>query len=356
MSLETQPGSVLEQARSLVNEDPESNLPGEAPGEEDNHNLASYEEETDKTEGLEEEREEETDELEEAAAEGDDGGDDDAEITTLTEFANAAEVEPSVMYGLKIPMPNGDPVDIGTLKNYYMEGKVSSEEREAFAAERKTFQDTMEQQKQQTMSQLQQLQQIPEEVRRSEARLRSLQDTYQNTDWNDLQQRDPGDAAWQRQRLNDEYQQEVARYNQAKYQVQAAIQNDQNERKTAVAGQMMSDHPEWKDPELAKKAGAAMAGYVAQFGLDPEHLNTIGDARVLNMIYDAATNSGTIKKSKTAVKTLKKSSIGALKRGGVSEKANRKSISRKRVVDRAKTTRNKGDILTAARLLTGVRK
>ena len=133
---------------------------------------------------------------------------DDGEIKTLAEFAEALEIDPGDLYNLTYAMPDGmEPATLSEMKDAYVqakkEGGVSeSEAAQALQAERQQF----EAQVQQTYQQLQAQTQIPPQLQQLDANLNNVIQTIENTKWDELEKVDPGDAALQRQKLNEAYQ------------------------------------------------------------------------------------------------------------------------------------------------------
>ena len=139
-------------------------------------------------------------------------------IKTLSELAEAIEVDNDFLYNIEVPMPDGqEPVSLSALKDAY-QGKLETQTVAStqLEVERKAFEEEKERFGQQQV----QMQQMPEELLNAEAEVRAISSQYQGFDWTELEKLDPGRAALEKQNF-------ATRYSQA----EASLKNSRRLRK-----------------------------------------------------------------------------------------------------------------------------
>ncbi len=243
----------------------------------------------------------------------------DTEVKTFTELAEALEMDPSALYNLTYAMPDDmDPVTLSEMKDVYVQHKRGtlddSEGRAALEQEQQQFaqyQANMQQQ-------MQMQQQVPEQVRYVDSALQNIQATFDNTNWDELEKVDPGDAALQRQKLTEASNNLMYQRNQ----MQGAMQQEHHNQQVAFAQQQAQDiykvHPEWeKNPEQVAQAWEDVKSYAKDFGISDQEMAMIPNGKIFNMLHAAASQHTQASGSKSNIKKLTRKSAPALRASAV---------------------------------------
>ena len=97
-------------------------------------------------------------------------------ISTLSELAEAIEVDNDFLYNIKVPMPDGqEAVSLSALKDAYTE---KNDTTTAAMTQLEQQREAFEQEKEQYTQQFQQLQQMPEELLTAQAEVRAIASQY----------------------------------------------------------------------------------------------------------------------------------------------------------------------------------
>lgn len=153
----------------------------------------------------------------------------------LTALAERLQATPEKLYGVKVPMADGESRTLGELKDGYRTAQALTKERGEFQTERTTF----DQERRQALDELERV-------------IRHL----------------PAEA------LNPD----------ALHALRAA----HNERLQRELAQLLEREPEWKDPVKYASERPGIEEYAAGFGFTAEDLAQISDHRVLRVLRDAA--------------------------------------------------------------------
>ena len=192
-------------------------------------------------------------------------------LGTLTQLAEELGVDPAALYNLEIPMPNGEKsFKIGDIKNLWIDHLSKSEtldtEQQELASQREAYQ--------QQLAQLAQFQQLPGELVQAEASYLKAENDYNSVDWVTLESTNPGQAALQRQKLDearrlaDQHRQYVANnlqlmqgqiQEQRKAEMQKHIQQRDVEMKILI--------PEWSDDTKQQAGRLELESFLANEGL-----------------------------------------------------------------------------------------
>lgn len=303
------------QVTELLSQHYAAEEPVETPQEEEAEGLEASQQELDP-----EANPEEGESLEQEGEQAQEPGE-DPEIKTFAEFAEALEVDPSALYGLTYPMPDGmEPATLSEMKDAYINaqrdgGASESEAAQTLQAERQQF----EQERAQAYQQMQMQMQIPPQLQQINAQLASVQQAYSNTNWDELEKVDPGDAALQRQKLNEAAQSLSFQQNQmmgAMQQQQQQQQQAYQQQEVAYAQEQVAEiinvHPEWEGkPEAIQTAWGDVIEYGKQFGVSVEEMKQLPSGKIFNMLHRAASMS------KVTGKKLSRRSAPALRAGAV---------------------------------------
>ena len=239
----------------------------------------------------------------EAEQGGDEGSTSEAEefIRTFTQLAESFEVEPEVLYGLEFEFPESTgipPMTIGDLKN-----RVETIEADKRANEQ--AKQELEQERTTTLARLAQVQapQEPPQLQAMRAELMSMQNTMQNTDWTALRERDPTQAIAYRQELQDTIGQLQQQVGMAEQQYTQAMQMHMQQLKQENMRELVRHVPEFQDEAKWKAAGQKMLEVGEKFDFSPQEIQSVGDQRVIRMLY---TLSQLMEKDAAAKKAVEK--------------------------------------------------
>lgn len=225
---------------------------------------------------------------------------DDGEINTFTEFAEALELDPSVLYGLTYALPDGmEPVTLSEMKDAYVkskrEGDAPNEAANALMAERQQF----EQEKAYAMQQMQMQSQIPDHLRQLQNQWQNIQSVEANTNWDELEKVDPADASLQLQKLTrakedlkQQYAQAEGAWNQQMNQQAQMNQYQEVEFAQAQIAELEKAHPEWKgNIKAIETAWDDVLAYAEGFGLTKADMQQMPNGKIFNMLHAAASGS-----------------------------------------------------------------
>ena len=243
----------------------------------------------------------------------------EADIKNIASLAEAIEVEPEYIYGMEVPMGEGQPpVKLGELKDQYQN-----------AIRDKT---QLEQQLQQQREQLQQAeqgvnasQQLSQAEINAQAHIVALQQQWDKTNWQELETNDPGSAALYQNKLRQAHQDAQAQLNQATQQRQQyKQQNLVNEEH-----KLLDMVPEWKDPTVRKQEQDELKEYLLSQGVNAQQVAGISDAltvkltrKLMLLEKQAAAGAAAVKKVHQAPKVLRGS--------GRFQKSNRPDVAKLR--------------------------
>lgn len=226
------------------------------------------------------------------------------QISDLNELASAIEVDAEFLYGIKIPMPDGEePITLSELKDGYTKFKRgSSEEREALEEERAAFDDY----KQSQAEMLQQQMQLPQEIVAAQAEAMAIAYQYQNYNWEELEKANPGQAALQKQNMASLYQQAQDKLQglNAQYQHQLSETVKEHTRKEFKA--MLHYIPEWKDDAVRLKDQELLRSMLKGYGYSDKDINNLADHRAMRLARDLWKLKSQVEKVPATLKKLAK--------------------------------------------------
>ncbi len=201
---------------------------------------------------------------------------------TLSEYAEATGMDMDYIYGLKIGLPGagGEDITLGQWKDRVQELDRVQQGADQLERQRRE----LEQQAQHVQQQAGAAMQVPNEIRQVDAQILAIQDRFNNTNWAQLEQEDPGRAALQKQNLSVAYenaqsqrQNMVQQYGQQQEAQRAEMLQQQN-------GRLMEFVPEWRDPATRSQEEADIMNWAESEGLDKNSIMTIPDAGVVRFL------------------------------------------------------------------------
>lgn len=224
----------------------------------------------------------------------------EVEIRTLAELSEQIEVEPDYIYSLEIGMGAGnDPVKLGDLKDKYQQ-KLQQEslwlkEKEALT-----------QQVQQTQHMQSTAQQISKDMQTALSTKLALEQQYNSTNWKELEETDPGQAALYQQKLQAAHGQVMAQYQQAEIQHQQVMQQAQQNALVQANQKLLQDIPEWNDATVRQTEVGDLTNTAKQFGFTDQDMSGISDPRVVMLLRRLTQLEKQAKISSEAVKRVQK--------------------------------------------------
>jgi hypothetical protein len=206
--------------------------------------------------------------------------------------------------------------------DYTRKTQALSEERKAFEAERDT-----------------QLQELAKVLEIQQAQLYGEKPQYTTQELIALKQTDPYayEQALEAKVLYEAKQQEL---NEVSSKVAEQYQAQQQEQQQAYAQEQMTlltqMEPSFADQNTAVENVEVMSEYFKSIGGDPEMLNTVNDALVLKVLYDAAKASKSQKEVASAkAPKKKKASKTVLRKGTSSSKAEKQAAAQRAKMQKA---------------------
>ena len=279
------------------------------------------------------------------AEQGETDGENDREVRLLTDLAEALEWEPEDLYSLEVAMPGEEsPIAIGELKNTAIDAR---RERDELA---KRMQD-----QQQQMAQMQQMLQGQQGqdavIAQMQGQYKVLEGYLSSPELAELKKADPGGAALRVQEVQQSLQNIQNQMGQ--YQQQQAMMQQQMLQQSLYEGQqfLRQQIPEWSNPEVEKAEKQEVTQVFLSAGYTPEQVSQITDPKAVLLARELAQLRKLNNAGKKAALKVRQSPKRTLKGGRMVDVDKSQKL-----VDRAMKTRSKGDILAAARALTGVRR
>jgi len=220
-------------------------------------------------------------------------------VTDLIE-AFGDDVDPSKIYDVKVPMPDGaEPMSLGELKDAFVNANKTTKTLEQVQQEREQF----EAERQQAQQYIQMMGQATERRLELQAMAYAVEQEEKAIDWDALAKQDSGAAAYRRQQIqeakqaigNEMQQVQQAEYQQQQQQYQQWAQNEFN--------QMMQVRNDWQNEDTRKSEyGETVTMLAKEYHLNDAEINALIDHRYLNAFVDlmklkrAAGKAGEMKK------------------------------------------------------------
>ena len=253
----------------------------------------------------------------EEAAEGD-------ALGTITQLAEELGVDPKAMYDLEVPIDGRESIKIGQFKDLWKDHLANSETVETEKQELASQKETYEQQ----LAQLAQFQQLPAELVQAEASYLKAENDYNGVDWVTLESTNPGQAALQRQKLDearrlaDQYRQYVANNLQLmQKQIQEQRESQMQLQMQQRGIEMKALIPEWADDGKAQAGRLELESFLAKEGLPEDVYKGVLDyghpalVRALKRLSEHHKAVKKLNQPKPLPKTLKTVTIAATPKG-----------------------------------------
>jgi len=255
---------------------------------------------------------------------------------TMKSLAEAIEIDQQELYGVMVPMRDGaEPISIGEMKNQFMDLVKDKPVMEAKIQELE--QSVTQGTPQQQMSQLE---------TQAQFEMMKVQDEFNNTDWADLDEFDPGKSALLRQQFND-------RYNQAQNVMGQAGQQRQAEHQTFLTEQntkLLEIIPTWTDSTVRTADQTKIEKIMLDAGYNQEIIAGNTDPISLKLLHELMTLRDEKAKGAELVKKVKKAPRAL---GSQRIAPERKGDKLQKLVNKAKSTRNKHDAFAAVKGILG---
>lgn len=265
--------------------------------------------------------------------------DEAAEIESLSELAEAIEVDPEWLYGIKVPISDGrDPISLSELKDQYQEYSRVNDLKAQLELEQAEFQEKMKAREGEIESSLQQFQNMPQELMAAQAESMSLAYQYNNFDWATLEQENPGQAALAKQNLATAYQQSQEKVAQVQAKIGSEVeqrfrQNADKEKRLAL-----KHIPDWIDEDKRLSDQNKIKTMLKEYGYSDDESGNIVDHRALRLAYDLLNLKTKIKDSKKVVKKLNK--VPRVVKPGAAPAPKSKSDISREIVSKAAKSKN----------------
>lgn len=200
----------------------------------------------------------------------------EGDVDTLNDFASELEMKVEDLYELNIKMPNGDPITLGGLKDFYEVNQDITEARAELDQQRQVMQEEMET--------IQAQPGLSNEIMQARAQVLSIEDQYNKIDWNSLRQQNPGQYAAAQQDFHTQY--DIAVDNQGR--AEHAINEHLETAKLIQQQKLMQAVPELKDAEYRAQVSNRVITLAERYGFTPADVGNIEDHRLMRLLIDAS--------------------------------------------------------------------
>ncbi len=214
------------------------------------------------------------------------------EFVTVANLAEQLGVDPEAIYSLRIPFGDGqEPIALGELKDAYQDAHKVRSERETIESELAARQSELDNLRLQVQEQANAV--MPEELIQAQARMQMIQAQWDGMDWPTLERTNPGEAALQRQKLQEAYQVAQANAVQVQQRLDATRADIEAQREAAQREQM--DHarkelkrliPEWAEESVFKGEKEQMVAWLVTQGVPEQEARAVGSPLWIKLIRD----------------------------------------------------------------------
>lgn len=246
----------------------------------------------------------------------------DEDIVTIKSLAADLEIEPETLYGMRVSVDGHDPMTISELKDLAMgtmDKREDTKEKEDSLAAKQAELDEREQRITQQAEGI-----APQELVKAYSEIARVESEYAQVDWTRLEATNPGEAALQRQKMNEAYQ--IALYN--KQQIEGRMETTRNEisqqreqaTQAAQARAMETLHnlvPEWRDESQFKKDREHLVNRMVDNGVDEAVLRGITDPGLINYLHRSALRDEKIDAAQPRVNPPKVLKAAAVRQAGI---------------------------------------
>ena len=258
------------------------------------------------------------------------------DISTLNHLAETLDIPIEDMYALNFNMPNGDPISLGGLKDFYEQNSDLDTARQEIENERSQLKADKEK--------LGTAPPLSVDHVNAVAAVKVVEQEYANLEASGLKQSDPGQYSVKALELQN-------RYNQANSVLQNINQIVNAKRVERLQAQQQELHklsPELKDEPKRLEAVGRVTNMFNHFGVNPEHIGVIEDPKAVHMLLEVSKlfeQKGNYKSKRveTAPKVLKPQAVKNSEAG--------KNASLKRLTEKARQSGERKDQVRAVSAL-----
>lgn len=255
--------------------------------------------------------------------------------TTVKEFAEYLDIDPSIIYGLKMKLTeDGEEIPLGEIKDR-LQGTPSAEIEQQ--------KQTINQHVEALNKQAEFMQTVGPEYYSAQNQMLALKQKWDNTDWGAMERRDAAKTLLQQNKLKQAFQAAQHRMLQA----QQAAENYTNESKARGWKATLQAFPSWKDDAVARREyGEIQKTMVEKYGFLPAEVQTT-DPRVLQLVRDAMTGQSVRNIDKNQIQDK----VATLRAGSA---ATRQKETDARAAQAWKQAGNTTDMRQKAKLIAGL--
>ena len=239
--------------------------------------------------------EEQAEDIEDSAEEPQESQDQDEEPEEvdkmfLNDFAKDVEVEMEDVYQLSVKMPNEEDMTITELKNFRIDNadiiqiKQDIQNREVeLQAQSEAMRDVP---------------QVSNELMQARAKVLSIQDQYNRTNWDAIRQENP--AEWSALQQDFRNQFEGAKAQEAEASTQ--VDNQKTQARQFQQDRLFEAMPELKDDTVRQEAGARVQRFASKYGYSAQDVAGIDDSRLMRLLIDVSKAEGAVATVKEKLK------------------------------------------------------
>lgn len=234
------------------------------------------------------------------------GEDDGEEAVTLTQVAEQLDIDPAILYGMRVSIDGHAPMTLSELKDA-AQGTLDKRE-DAKQAENELATRLAELERRE--SGIAELENLPGELIKAEAEVARTYQEFASVDWPKLEAQNPGQAALQRQKLVEAYQ--IAQYNRDRItnQLETArvelVKQRQQAHQVSLQGAVETLRklvPEWKDEAVQKREQEQIVEHYVGAGVSEGMIRSIADPQLVKVLRDYWKLQVKLKESEPVKKT-----------------------------------------------------
>jgi len=264
---------------------------------------------------------------------------------SINDWADAVEVEVSDLYNMEISMPDGsDAVTLSELKNDYIENRRSDGRLETQLQEQSNVIEQLQIQNKQSLN-------LSNEKIGIIGQLNELERQYNTTDWQTLEQQDPGKAGLLYQKFNQAQTKLQNSLQQMDQNEQAQKQSSFNDNMKQAFNDTLTAIPEWSDTKVRSEDSKAIEKMLQDEGLAKEVIEGVNDPTTIKLLRELLVYRNQDKAGKKLFKKVRKTP--KVFKGSSRAKAKPKTKQDKLVKTAKQNPKDKTAQLNAAKSLLG---
>jgi len=197
-------------------------------------------------------------------------------VDTLNNLAEELGVDVGDLYALNLKMPNGEPVQLGQLKDFYESNQDIEAQRQAVK--------NREAELQAESDKLREIPRVSNELVQAQARVMAIQTQWENTDWNTLRQQNPAEYA----ALQADYRNQ---FDMAKSNLATAndtVETHKSEARRHQQDRLFEAMPELKDDKVREQAAEQAMAFASKYGFSRNDVANIDDHRLMKLLIEAS--------------------------------------------------------------------